>query len=44
VEKLRAVKDYLRSAPDMPIQSALEFPRNLHPTINSSAEIRKNRQ
>ena len=44
VERLRGVKDYLRSAPDMPIQSALEFPRNLHPTINSSAEIRKNRQ
>jgi hypothetical protein len=44
VENLRGVKDYLRSAPDMPIQGAVEFARNLHATINSSAEIRKNRQ
>jgi enoyl-CoA hydratase len=40
---IRGAKEYVRSAPDMPIQGAVEFARNLHATINSAAEIRKNR-
>ena len=41
---LRAVKEYVRSAPDMPVAGAIEYARNLHATINSAAEIRKPRQ
>lgn len=37
---VRAVKEYIRSAPDMPIEGAVEFARNLHATVNSSAEVR----
>jgi len=40
---IRGAKEYVRTAPDMPIQGAVEFARNLHATINSSAEIRKSR-
>ncbi len=40
---LTAAKEYIKVAPDMPIQGAVDFARNLHATINSSAEIRKNR-
>jgi len=38
---IRGVKEYLRVATDMPIQGAVDFARNLHATINSSAEIKK---
>ena len=34
-------KEYARSAFSMDIQGAVDFARNLHATINSSAEIRK---
>jgi enoyl-CoA hydratase len=37
---VRAVKEYMRSAPDMPIEGAVEFARSLHATINSSEELR----
>jgi enoyl-CoA hydratase len=40
---LRAAKEYIRSAPDMPVVGAVEYARNLHATINSAAEIRKPR-
>ena len=40
---LRAAKEYVRSAPDMPVSGAVEYARNLHATINSAAEIRKPR-
>ena len=32
------IKEYLRTAPDMAIQGAVDYARNLHATINSSAE------
>ena len=35
-----SVKDYLRSAMDMPIAGAVDYARNLHATINSSSEMR----
>ena len=38
---IRGVKEYLRCAPDMAIQGAVDYARNLHATINSSSEIRK---
>jgi len=41
---LAAAKEYVRSAPDMPVAGAIEYARNLHATINSAAEIRKPRQ
>jgi enoyl-CoA hydratase len=40
---LRAAKEYIRTAPDMPIAGAVEYARNLHATINSAAEIRQSR-
>lgn len=40
---LTAAKEFLKVAPDMPIQGAVDFARNLHATINSSDEIRMNR-
>ncbi len=41
---LTAAKEFIKVAPDMPIQGAVDFARNLHATINSAAEIRKSRQ
>ncbi|HVE08433.1 MAG TPA: enoyl-CoA hydratase/isomerase family protein [Paraburkholderia sp.] len=41
---LRGVKEYLRSAPDMPIRGAVDFAQNLHATINSSNEMLKHDQ
>jgi enoyl-CoA hydratase/carnithine racemase len=38
-----AVKDYMRSAPDMAIAGAVDFGRNLHATINASIEARMKR-
>jgi enoyl-CoA hydratase len=38
-----AVKEYMRSAPDMAIGGAVDFARNLHATINSSMEARGKR-
>jgi len=35
-----AVKDYMRSAPDMAIAGAVDYARNLHATINASIEAR----
>jgi enoyl-CoA hydratase len=40
---LTSAKEYIRSAPDMPVAGAIEYARNLHATINSAAEIRKPR-
>ena len=40
---LRSAKEYIRSAPDMPVAGAVEYARNLHATINSAAEIKKGR-
>ena len=40
---LRAAKEYVRTAPDMPVQGAVEYARNLHATINSAAEIKMSR-
>src|SRR5262245_12570133 len=40
---LRSAKEYVRTAPDMPVAGAIEYARNLHATINSAAEIRKPR-
>jgi len=40
---LTSAKEYVRSAPDMPVAGAVEYARNLHATINSAAEIRKPR-
>ena len=37
---LRSAKEYIRTAPDMPVAGAIEYARNLHATINSAAEIR----
>ncbi len=41
---LTSAKEYIRTAPDMPVAGAIEYARNLHATINSAAEIRKPRQ
>jgi enoyl-CoA hydratase len=38
-----AVKDYLRSAPDMAVPGAVDYARNLHATINSAIEARNKR-
>jgi len=35
-----AVKEYMRSAPDMAIAGAVDYGRNLHATINASIEAR----
>jgi enoyl-CoA hydratase len=40
IAALRAVKEYTRSAYNMDTQSASDFARNLHVTINSSSELR----
>jgi enoyl-CoA hydratase len=40
---LRSAKEYIRTAPDMPVAGAVEYARNRHATINSAAEIRKPR-
>ena len=40
---LRSAKEYVRTAPDMPVAGAIEYARNLHATINSAAEIRRPR-
>ena len=40
---LTSAKEYVRTAPDMPVAGAVEYARNLHATINSAAEIRKPR-
>ena len=37
---VRAVKEYTRAAPDMPIDGAVEFARSLHAAVNSSSEMR----
>ena len=36
-----AVKDYLRSAPDMAIHGAVDYARHLHAAVNSAIEARK---
>jgi enoyl-CoA hydratase len=38
-----AVKDYMRSAPDMAIAGAVDYARNLHATVNASIEARMKR-
>jgi enoyl-CoA hydratase len=38
-----AIKDYLRSAPDMAINGAVDYARNLHAAVNSSIEARAKR-
>jgi enoyl-CoA hydratase len=38
-----AVKDYLRSAPDMAIHGAVDYARNLHAAVNSAIEARAKR-
>jgi enoyl-CoA hydratase len=38
-----AVKEYIRSAPDMAVPGAVDFARNLHATINSAIEARAKR-
>jgi enoyl-CoA hydratase len=35
-----SVKEYLRTAFDLPLAGAVDFARNIHATINSSSEIR----
>ena len=40
---IRGAKEYIRTAPDMPIDGAVEFARNLHATINSSRRMRDQR-
>ncbi|MGO8924407.1 MAG: enoyl-CoA hydratase/isomerase family protein [Xanthobacteraceae bacterium] len=35
------VKEYVRTAPDMALFGAIEFARNLHATVNSSAEMKR---
>lgn len=41
---LLGVKEYLRSAPDMARRGAVDFARNLHATVNSSSEMKRQRQ
>jgi enoyl-CoA hydratase len=38
-----AVKEYLRSAPDMAVPGAIDYARNLHATINQAIEARLKR-
>ena len=40
---LTSAKEYISTAPDMPLAGAVQYARNLHATINSAAEIRKTR-
>ena len=40
---LTSAKEYISTAPDMPLAGAVQYARNLHATINSAAEIRKPR-
>lgn len=40
---IRGAKEYLRTAPDMPIDGAVDYARNLHAVINSSARMRAKR-
>jgi hypothetical protein len=40
---IRGAKEYMRTAPDMPIDGAVDFARNLHATINSSRRMRDSR-
>jgi enoyl-CoA hydratase len=40
---LISAKEYISTAPDMPLAGAVQYARNLHATINSAAEIRKPR-
>ena len=35
------VKEYVKTAPDMAVFGAVEFARNLHATVNSSAQMRR---
>lgn len=37
---VNAIKEFVGSAPDMAIDGAIQYARNLHATINSAAEIR----
>ena len=41
---LRGVKEFTRSAYDMPIRGAIDYAQNLHATINSSIEMSKQEQ
>jgi hypothetical protein len=36
-----AVKEYARSALSMDLQAAVDFARNLHATINTSSDMRR---
>jgi enoyl-CoA hydratase len=38
---VRGVKEYMRSAADLPIEGAVDYARNLHAVINSSRQMRK---
>lgn len=38
---IRGVKEYMRSAADLPIEGAVDYARNLHAVINSSRQMRK---
>jgi enoyl-CoA hydratase len=38
---VRAVKEYTRTAFDMPIAGAVDFARNIHAVTNSSSDMRK---
>jgi enoyl-CoA hydratase len=40
---LTSAKEYISTAPDMPLAGAVQYARNLHATINSAAEISKPR-
>lgn len=40
---IRGPKEYMRTAPDMAIDGAVDFARNLHATINSSRRMREGR-
>jgi enoyl-CoA hydratase len=38
---IRGLKEYLRVAPDMHAQAALDYARSLHSMVNSSSEMKK---
>lgn len=38
---LRGVKEYVRTAPSMDTQGAVDFARNLNAVVNSSSKMRK---
>lgn len=40
---IHGVKEYVKTAPDMAVFGAVEFARNLHATVNSSAQLRRRR-